>query len=164
MQITYLGKEKFEVKTRDAKIILSDKLEIDDFVIEGPGEYERKGVFVQAIKPNGDGCVYVINAETMTICYTGKIKEMISDEAVKEIGDIDILILPLGEEGTIDIKMASTLISKIDPRTVIPMMYADISAFKKTEGIVEEDIDTLKIKKIDLPEEERKFYILKPRS
>ena len=162
MQITYLGKEKFEIKTKDAKIILSDKLEIDDFVIDGPGEYERKGVFVQAIKPNGDGCIYVVNTETINLCYTGLIREMISDEAIKEIGDIDILFVPLGDEGTMDVKKASTLISKIDPRTVIPMLYTDISEFKKAEGIVEEDLETLKIKKIDLPDEERKFYILNP--
>ncbi|OPZ23506.1 MAG: metal-dependent hydrolase [bacterium ADurb.BinA186] len=163
MQITYLGAEKFEVKTRDAKLILSDEVDIDDFKISGPGEYERKGVFIQAIRPNGGGCIFIINTESMAVCYTGKIREMISDDAVKEIGDIDILILPLGEEGTIDIKKASTLISKIDPRTVIPMLYSDISGFKKMEGIVEEDLDTLKVKKADLPDEERKFFILKPR-
>ncbi|MFA7244036.1 MAG: MBL fold metallo-hydrolase [Patescibacteria group bacterium] len=163
MQITYLGKEKFEIKTKDAVIALSDNINIDGFEISGPGEYERKGVFVQAIKPNGDGCVFVLHAEAMAICYGGRLKAMISDEAIKEIGDIDILILPLGEDGTLDMKDASALIAKIDPRTVIPMLYSDISEFKKTEGIVEEDIDTLKIKKLDLPDEERKFFILRPK-
>ena len=49
MIITYLGGDKFRIKTREANITLAaDRVDIDGFVINGPGEYERKNVFVEA--------------------------------------------------------------------------------------------------------------------
>jgi len=162
MQINYLGSDKFSIKTKEATIgVSSDQIDIDGLIINGPGEYERKGIFVEGVSPNGNGPVYVFRAEQITVCYLGKLKHSISDEAAKKIGDIDILITPLGEDGTISTKEVSKVISQIDPRTVIPMLYLDIESFKKSESITGEAIDSLKIKKADLPEEERKFYILK---
>jgi hypothetical protein len=41
------------------------------------------------------------------------------------------------------------------------MLYSDISEFKKSEGIDDGEMDVYKIKKIDLPEDERLNVILK---
>ena len=57
-------------------------------------------------------------------------------------------------------KKALDLVTKIDPRIVIPMLYSDLSEFMKGEGITDGELDVFKIKKIDLPEEERKVVIL----
>ena len=162
MQINYKGTDKFVVKAKEATITLeSSEVDIEGLKITGPGEYERKGIFVEGISPNGNGPVYVVRADHITICYLGKLKNAISDDAAKQIGDIDILIVPLGEEGTIGEKEVGKVIAQIDPRIVIPMLYSDIEPFKKTEGITGEAIDSLRLKKADLPEEDRKFYILK---
>ncbi len=166
MQIKYLGAEKFELKTKEAKVIFSrEGIEIDGFKIAGPGEYERKEIFVQGISLDGDAeAVYLIQNEGMTLCYVGILKTPLTPEAVKAIGDIDILFVPLGAEGTLELKEAQKLISDIDPRVVIPMLYSNIQPFKNAEGITDSEIDWLKIRKTDLPEEERKFYILKANS
>jgi L-ascorbate metabolism protein UlaG (beta-lactamase superfamily) len=164
MQVNYFGGDKFELNAKGAKIILSgNTIDVDQFIIEGPGEYERMGVFIEGISVAGDEVVYTIRAEEMIVCYLGRLTKKLSDETVKRIGDVDLLFVPLGEEGTISDKDAISVISQIDPQGVVPMLYSDISAFKNAEGIHNGELETLKIKKSDFGEGERNFYILKPK-
>lgn len=160
MQIKYLGKEKFEIRTKDSRINLGYKVSINDFSLSGPGEYEKSGVFVEGISDNGN-TIYVVKAEEINLCYLGKISHDLKENEAKEIGDVDILFVPLGEEGSLPIKKSLELVSKIDPKILIPMLYSDLTEFKKSEGISDDEIDLLKIKKSELPEEERKIVILK---
>lgn len=162
MQIKYLGAEKFEIRTKDSVIVVSYEPKINDFVIPGPGEYEKNSVFFEGIADNGN-TVYVIRCEEINICYLGKTSHELREDEAKEIGNIDILFVPLGEEGSLLVKKASNIISKIDPRIVIPMLYSDqaLEEFKKSEGITDGEMDLFKIKKSEMPEEERKVVILK---
>lgn len=161
MQIKYLGNEKFEVKTKDTTINLGYSVSINDFSLSGPGEYEKSGVFVEGIVDNGN-TIYVVRAEDMNLCYLGNISHDLRESEAKEIGDVDILFVPLGEDGSFDTKKALALVSKIDPRVVIPMLYSDLADFKKAEGITNGEVETYKIKKSELPEEEREIIILRP--
>jgi L-ascorbate metabolism protein UlaG (beta-lactamase superfamily) len=160
MQIKHQGQDKFELKSKELSIILGPEVSINDFVFPGPGEYEKGGAILNGIA-DGDNTIYVLRVEEMNICYLGHIKHDLSEDETKQIGDVDILFLPLGEEGTIDLKTALKLLSKIDPKIVIPMLYTDLAEFKKSEGITDNELDVLKIRKIDLPEEERQVFILK---
>lgn len=160
MQIKYLGKEKFEIKLKDSKVDLGYQLSINNFLLPGPGEYEKSGVFVEGLNDDGN-TIYIIKAEDLSICYLGKISHDLREDETKEIGDVDILFVPLGEDGSLPVKKASALISKIDPRIVIPMLYSDLGEFKKSENASGEELDVLKVKKADLPENEMKIYILK---
>lgn len=163
MIIKYMGDEKFEIKTSDAKVSLSQAgVDIEGFIINTPGEYERRGVSVQGIMLDGlDKPIYIIHTEEMSLCYPDGLNHELDEETEKLIGDIDILFVPLGESGSMPLKMAQKFISDIDPRVVIPMLYSDIEQFKSAEGIKDGEIDQLKIKKAELPAEERKFFILK---
>lgn len=163
MIIKYNGEEKFEIKTSEAKVSLGQAgIDIEGFVINTPGEYERRGVSVQGITLDGEQKpIYILHAEEMTICYPDGLNRELDEEIVKLIGDIDILFVPLGESGSMPLKLAQKFISDIDPRVVIPMLYSDIEQFKSAEGIADGEVDQLKIKKAELPVEERKFYILK---
>lgn len=159
MQIKYKGGDHFEIKSKELDIVLADKVLINGFSFPGPGEYEKGGVILNSIDDNGN-TIHVARVEEMNLCHLGHIKHDLSEEETKQVGDIDILFLPLGQEGTADMKTALRLLSKIDPRIVIPMLYEDISEFKKSEGIVDSELDILKIKKSDLPEEGRQIVIL----
>jgi L-ascorbate metabolism protein UlaG (beta-lactamase superfamily) len=97
----------------------------------------------------------------MNLCYLGKIAHDLHEDEVKEIGNADILFVPLGEDGSLTTKKALGLVSLIDPKIVIPMLYSDLTEFKKSEGITNGETDILKIKKSELPEEERLNVILK---
>lgn len=160
MQIKYFGRDKFEIKVNQGLIALDSHLAINGFDLSGPGEYEKSGVVVLGI-PDGQNTIYLIRAEEMTVCHLGHIARELPESEIKEIGDVDILFLSLGEEGTLPAKKALSLLSKIDPKIVIPMLFSDLSEFKKSEGLSDGEVDILKIKPADLPEDERKIVILK---
>jgi len=159
MQIRNNGIET-EVVTKNSKIDLGSQVRIDGFVLPGPGEYEEKGIFVEGI-PDGGETIYTVKAEEINLCYMGKTAHALKEDEIKEIGDIDILFVPLGETAE-DVKKATALISKIDPKIVIPTFYNDLTLheFKKAEGIVDGELDILKIKKSELPMDERKNIVL----
>jgi L-ascorbate metabolism protein UlaG (beta-lactamase superfamily) len=160
MIIKYLGREKFELKSKDNKIDLGYKVAVNGFIFSGPGEYEKNGVFVEGIADNGN-TIFVVRAEDMKLCFLGNIAHELKENEAKEIGDIDILFVPLGEDSSLNTKQASKIISQIDPRIVIPMLYTNLDEFKKLEGITDGETDILKVKKNELPEDQRKNVILR---
>lgn len=160
MHIKYLGGDKFDIRTKDTTIELGETIKVNGFQFPGPGEYEKSGVFIEGIADNGT-TLYLIRAEEINLCYLGRISHPLSEKEAKEIGDVDILFVPLGEEGSLPVKKSISLISEIDPKVVIPMLYSDLSEFKKDEGISDGEMEVLKIKKAELPENERMTVILK---
>jgi len=156
----------------------TDGAEGDTFVIRGPGEYERKGIHVRGILSYHDAAqgterglntMYVIKAEDMTICHLGDIgQESLTDSQVEDIGDVDVLMVPVGGTYTIDAKGAVQVISQIEPKIVVPMHYQvpglsikldSPEKFIKEIGLTPEKVEKLKIAKKTLPMEEMKLII-----
>lgn len=152
------------------------------FVIEGPGEYDIKKVFVQGISgyhdnvqgaERGNITIYVIEVEGMRLCHLSDLgqKELTSSQLDK-IGDIDVLIIPIGGTYTIDAVDAVKVMAQIEPRITIPMHYKipklkikldDTDKFLKSLGIKKpESLSKLSIKKKDISTEEAKIVILQP--
>lgn len=123
------------------------------FVIQGPGEYEIKEVFIQGIpsfhddkegRERGRNTIYVIEAEEMRFCHLGDLgQKQLTDEQLEKIDGVDVLMIPVGGEFTIDSPTAQKIISQIEPKIVIPMHYAipklkikldDVSKFLKGMG------------------------------
>lgn len=149
MLITYLGGDKFRIKTRDANITLSsDKVDIDGFVIDGPGEYERKNVFVEA---PFEESVFKILAEEITILYPGKSKKF-SAKQIEALDSVDLLFLPAGEEDSMTLKDALELSATLEPSMIIPMLFSNIEDLNK-EGLEGEVAKSAKVVKSALPEE-----------
>jgi len=106
----------------------------DPFVVDGPGEYEVKGVFIQGIpsfhddsegKERGKNTIYVIEAEGIKFCHLGDLgQKQLTDEQLEKIDGVDILMIPVGGEYTINSSGAQKIISQIEPLVVIPMHYA----------------------------------------
>ncbi len=102
------------------------------FIIQNPGEYENHGIAIQGIQSfhdNKEGAerglntIYVIKAEELTICHLGDLGHVLTDHQVEKIGDVDILMIPVGGTYTIDAKTAVEVISQVEPKIVIPMHY-----------------------------------------
>ncbi|MDD5146356.1 MAG: MBL fold metallo-hydrolase [Candidatus Pacebacteria bacterium] len=154
----------------------------DPFIIETPGEYEIKGVFLKGIPAFHDGkngserggvVVYTIEAEGMRLCHLSDLgQKELTPEQIEEIGDIDILFIPVGGGPTIDAKDASEIISQIEPKLVIPMHYQvpnlkigldGLDKFLKVMGVEgTEKQKKLKVSSKDLPKEETQIVILEP--
>ena len=105
----------------------------------------------------------------MTVCHLGDLgQEKLTEQQVEEIGDVDILMIPVGGNYTIDHKEAVGVISQIEPKIVIPMHYkvkgleSDIESadkFVKELGLTPEKMDKFKIAKKSLPTEEIKLVM-----
>jgi L-ascorbate metabolism protein UlaG (beta-lactamase superfamily) len=136
------------------------------FLITGPGEYDVKDIFIKGIKAEG-AAIYAIEAEDMKICHLGRITQKeLTTEQIEELGDVDILFLPLGA----DSKAAVKIMSQIEPKVIIPMYYKiakskekleSIDSFLKVLGIKNlEKTARFSIKAKDLPKEEVKIISL----
>ncbi|MFC1612867.1 MBL fold metallo-hydrolase [Patescibacteria group bacterium] len=147
--------------------------EVNPFVINMPGEYEVKGVFVYGIpcyhddkngEERGLNTIYRIEMDGVNICHLGDLGHLLTDAELSKIGNIDVLMIPVGGKFTIGAKEASAIINQMEPRIVIPMHYKmnktssslgldSIEPFLKEMGISNPEITTkLKISKKDLPQ------------
>ena len=59
----------------------------------------------------------------VTVCHLGDLGHVLGDDQVEEIGNVDILLLPVGGVSTINAAMAAEVIRKLEPKVVIPMHY-----------------------------------------
>src|SRR3989344_1580615 len=75
------------------------------FVIDGPGEYEVGGVSVVGIHTwhdeekggqRGGNTVYVIEMEGLRMAHLGDLGHKLAQDQLEEMGDIDILLVPVG--------------------------------------------------------------------
>lgn len=150
------------------------------FVISGPGEYETKGIAIRGIstfhdasggRERGMNTCYVIEAEDMTIAHLGDFGEhAMREETVEELGEIDILMIPVGGTYTIDGDAAAKVVHQIEPSLVIPMHYAieglkvklaPVSQFLKAYGATSAKAEPkLVIKKKDVTEGKTRVALL----
>lgn len=153
------------------------------FLINGPGEYEARGVFIKGIdsfhddqegKERGKNTIYTFEAEGMKLCHLGDFgQKQLTDEQLEKIGTVDILMIPVGGVYTIDSSYAPKIIGQIEPKIVIPMHYElpglkfkleSVAKFLKAMGKNSiEPQDKLTIKASALPKErEMEIMVLKP--
>lgn len=106
----------------------------DPLIIDYPGEFEKKEVRVIGYKSyhdnkkgeeRGENIVYKIEADDISVLHCGDLGTMPSDEFIDQIGEVDVLLVPVGGVYTIDAQEAIQLIKKIEPNLVIPMHYAN---------------------------------------
>lgn len=151
-------------------------------LIDGPGEYDVKDVLIRGIpswhdevggKEKGPNTIFVIEAEELKICHLGDLgQKELTSEQVEQIGEVDILLMPIGGIFTISAKEAVKVMSQIEPSVTIPMHYQlpklkmnidGLDKFLKTVGLKKiEPLNKLSIKKKDILPEEAKIIVLNP--
>jgi L-ascorbate metabolism protein UlaG (beta-lactamase superfamily) len=102
------------------------------FVIDGPGEYEVRGVLITGVRTRHNhsaaarpfNTVYVIHLDDVVFCHLGSLGHELTQSQLEEIGNVDVLFIPVGGGATIGPADASNVITQIDPRMVVPMQYA----------------------------------------
>lgn len=150
----------------------------ETFIIRGPGEYEKSGIYFEGInsyhdavegKERGFNTIYVIRTEDMRLCHLGDLGQTtLTDEQLQALGTVDILFIPIGGTYTINGKQAAALINDIEPKIIIPMHYKvpglqiDLEgpeSFLKEIGLKPEKVDNYRINKKTLPTEEIKLVM-----
>jgi L-ascorbate metabolism protein UlaG (beta-lactamase superfamily) len=98
--------------------------------LERPGEYEVEGVLVTAIatdeKDRDDGfsrnIAYVADIDDIRVCHLGDIQQVPTGDEVEEL-TCDVLLIPVGGGPVLNAEKAAEIVSLLDPRIVIPMLY-----------------------------------------
>lgn len=151
-------------------------------VLSGPGEYEISGISFIGIasfhdglngKKRGRNTIFIIEAEGLRLAHLGDLGHTLSNTTLEQMGDIDILMVPVGGEYTIGPKQASEVAGKIDPCFIIPMHYqvsdlnpkvfsklAPVDIFLKETGLIVEKTAKFSIKKEEVTQDAAAKIIL----
>ncbi len=96
-------------------------------VLNAPGEYEIDGMLITGIalpRPNGPGTVtFVVEVDGIRVAHLGLPASAPTTEQLEEMGDVDILLLPVGGAGSLGGAEAANALTAIEPLIAIPMHY-----------------------------------------
>ncbi len=97
-------------------------------LLTGPGEYEIGGIFIQGVPMHSRGhtpvTAYVFEMEGLAVCHLGLPWEAPSAAQTEDLGDIDVLLLPVGGPERIGVQAVADLASGLEPKVLIPMYYS----------------------------------------
>lgn len=145
------------------------------FDITDPGDYDLKGVSISGFPLKQEGkyiTIYIIESEDIRILNLTHISDWnMKEEEVENLGEIDVLILPVGGNTVLSASQAAKVVNELEPKIVIPSHFKmkdlifDLDAlekFIKEMGGKKEEMDKLTVKKKDLQEEGTKVVVLEP--
>ena len=128
-------------------------------VIDSIGTWEIGGVGITALlsyhdndngAKRGENNIYLYRMDGIDICHMGDIGQEMNPNLGESIGSVNVLMIPVGGNYTIDAEQAKEYVDFLMPDIVIPMHY-------KTEN---SDLDIDEVDKfIDLFDEEQVVYI-----
>jgi L-ascorbate metabolism protein UlaG (beta-lactamase superfamily) len=148
----------------------------ESFVVRGPGEYEIKEFFIRGFttKTNYDGkekinTIYSLAIDGINIAFLGALDEVeLSSEIKEELGEADILFVPIGGDGVLNASDAYKVAVKREPSIIIPIHYGEIGDKNALKDFLKEGgqedtkaVDKLTVKKKDLDGREGEIVVLK---
>lgn len=168
---------KGEVVLTSLKDADTGKVEGAYKIIKWPGEYELQDVPIKGFlawtksksKEEAEGTAgdrtIIFNFEIGGIkcCHLDNLGHVLTSDTIKEIGDIDILMINVGEDSNLGLKKAMEIIESMEPRAIIPMGKGSFSEALKEFGATGiEPQEKFEIKSLEeLPEDKRLYIILK---
>lgn len=96
--------------------------------INKPGKYSVKGVDITGIQSShgflrGGNIIFKFAIDGLSICHCGDIGRMLTNEQLEELGEVDVLMIPVGGLMTINAEKASIVAVLLKAKVVIPMHY-----------------------------------------
>ena len=107
----------------------SSGFEDDNISVEGISVYhdDAEG------DKRGENIIFVIDTDDFKIAHLGDLGHDLNNKQLSKLKNVDILLIPVGGNYTIDAKRAKKIVDEIDPKIVIPMHYkTDILDFPIT--------------------------------
>jgi L-ascorbate metabolism protein UlaG (beta-lactamase superfamily) len=108
------------VEKEDSKIILDGrKRTIDNVTIKGIESFHDETGGAK----RGNNIMFKFEMDDIKFCHLGDLGHDLDDKAIENIGEVDVLFIPVGGTFTVDDKQAWNIIKKIKPKIIIPMHY-----------------------------------------
>ncbi len=113
-------------------------------LVAGPGEYEISGVLIIGMatfhdgeegKKRGKNTAYLMEVDEVSVCHLGDLGHVLTTEQVAEIGNVDVLLLPVGGVSTINAPMAAEVVRELEPKAVVPMHYKTEALNRELEPV-----------------------------
>ena len=113
-------------------------------LVTGPGEYEIGGVLIIGIPTfhdadrggkRGKNTVYLMEVDEVAVCHLGDLGHVLTAEQVEEMGNVDVLLLPVGGMSTINASMAAEVVRQLEPKVVVPMHYKTSKLNRELEPV-----------------------------
>jgi len=96
------------------------------------GSKKVKGLLIRGIaafhdeasgSKRGKNSIYTLGLDDVQFCHLGDLGHDLSSETVKEIGDVNVVFVPVGGYFTIGPETATRVCERLKPNTIIPMHY-----------------------------------------
>lgn len=110
-----------------------------------PGEYEVAAVVITGINSfhdssegseRGLNTIFHLLFDNLDIVHLGDLGQReLTEKQIAEIGQTDILLIPVGSVYTIDAKAAANIVAQLEPRIIIPMHYKIEGLKFELEGV-----------------------------
>jgi L-ascorbate metabolism protein UlaG (beta-lactamase superfamily) len=140
-------------------------------VVRGAGIHEAKGIQFKGVASShdptsgsqrGPNTIFCFALDDINVCHLGDLGHDLDDRTAAEIGQVDVLLIPVGGNFTIDAAAATRACEKLSPRVVIPMHFknercpnfpvAGVEDFLKGRAAVKRPNESeVELRKSDLP-------------
>ncbi len=104
----------------------------DFLVVEQPGRVAVRGVEISGIVSyhdrdfgslRGKNIVFTFRLDGLAVCHLGDLGHLLSRSHLEQIGDVDLLLVPVGGRYTIGAAEALEVVRQIGPAVTIPMHF-----------------------------------------
>jgi L-ascorbate metabolism protein UlaG (beta-lactamase superfamily) len=101
-------------------------------IIKSPGEYEISNTLIIGLATfhdreqgtlKGKNTVFVVQIDELSVCHLGDLGHTLTSQQVEDIGNVDVLLVPVGGVSTINATVAAEVVRQLEPRIVIPMHF-----------------------------------------
>ncbi|NLX70466.1 MAG: MBL fold metallo-hydrolase [Clostridiales bacterium] len=101
-------------------------------VIDKAGDFSIKAISIKGIKSyhddksgseRGSNIIYKIEMDGIKICHCGDLGHSLTREQADQLGDVDVLLVPVGGTYTVDAKTAADIVGVLNPSLIIPMHF-----------------------------------------
>ncbi len=101
-------------------------------VIRGAGTHKAKGIEFRGVasfhdpsggRQRGPNTIFCFTLDGVRLCHLGDLGHVLSGEQVAQIGQVDVLFLPVGGFYTIDAREATRVMGSLKPKIAIPMHF-----------------------------------------
>ncbi|MFL0167006.1 MBL fold metallo-hydrolase [Candidatus Clostridium helianthi] len=100
--------------------------------INEPGNFLEHGIEIKGVQTfhdktsgskRGKNTIYNFKIDDINICHCGDLGHLLNSEQIEKIGNVDILLLPVGGLATLNAVDAVQVMKQLNPTIVIPMHY-----------------------------------------
>ncbi len=105
-------------------------------------------------KKRGSNIICCFAVDGIRLCHLGDLGHALDSGQIKEIGIVDVLLVPVGGFYTIDAKMATQVCNDLKPKVIVPMHYKTPQLDFPIAGVDDFLAGKKSVKKLDTSEVE----------